>query len=159
MDGDAASRAGYDNITELTLITPILAGHAGELRQVLAGVQISHDSPIKKISSIHYARWVVIDDGARLLFTSNFDGTWERYLRDFSEKIPEGLDAIWGHCEGWPGAQPFEPFRDWVREHEIKADLFYAAYPESTVKEVLRALDWKQKAERFLAALAKPPQS
>ncbi len=159
MSPSAESGSPYENITEMTLLTPIKDGEADELAQVLAAVQIAEDSPIKKISTIHYARWVILDEGARLLFTSNFDGTWEKYLRDFSEKIPEGLDAIWGHCVGWPGAQPFAPFRKWVDRHQVPANLFYAAYPESTVREVQRALDWKEKTERFVAELAKPPRS
>jgi hypothetical protein len=44
-------------VTELTVIAPLKAGAAASLRQVLHGLQISPDSPIKKINSIHFARW------------------------------------------------------------------------------------------------------
>ena len=146
-----------DNITELTVITPIIEGRSETLRQVLQGIQISPDSPIKKISTIHYARWVIFDNDSSLLFTSNFDGTWKRYLEDFVNLIPEGLDAIWGNCVGYPGATPFEGFAKYVRDHQIKTDLFYAAYPEVTVKHVIKALDWEQKTKEYVEELAKPP--
>ena len=126
--------------TALTVITPITPGKAGNLKQVLQHIQTSPDSPIKKINTIHYARWVIIDDGKRLLFTSNFDGTWEQYLADFVEKAPEGLDAIWSNCVGYPGARPIGPFIDYVRANEIDATLFYAAYPDTTVNQVQKAL-------------------
>ena len=71
-------------VTELTVIAPLKPGAAASLRQVLGALQVSPDSPIKQISTIHFARWVVIDNDQRLLFTSNFDGSWETYLRDFS---------------------------------------------------------------------------
>ncbi len=145
------------NITELTVITPIIEGRSETLRQVLQGIQISPDSPIKKISTIHYARWVIFDDDTRLLFSSNFDGTWKDYLEDFVNLIPDGLDAIWGNCVGYPGATPFEGFANYVHDHQIKTDLFYAAYPEVTVKHVIKALDWEQKTNDFQQELAKTP--
>ena len=144
-------------VTELTVITPIIEGREQSLRQVLQGIQASSDSPIKKISTIHYARWVIIDDDRRLLFTSNFDGTWEQYLRDFVNLAPEGLDMIWSNCVGYPGAVPYEGFAQYVRDHQIRADLFYAAYPAASVKHVLKALDWEEKTRAFQKELAKPP--
>ncbi len=140
-------------VTALTLITLIKPGQAPSLRQVLEGLQILPDSPIKRISTIHFARWVIIDNDTRLLFTSNFDGTWERYLKDFSELTPEGLDRIWSHCEEYPGARPYEPFSQWVKKYQIPTTLFYAAYPELTVKEVLRTAAWKRKFDQFLQDL------
>jgi hypothetical protein len=145
-------------VTELTLITPITDGKAGQLRQVLQALQIKPDSPIKKISTIHFARWVIFDDDTRLLFTSNFDGNWLDYLRDFSTLAPDGIDLIWGNCDGYPGARQFDEFTAWVRENQVKVDLFYPAYPEATVKDVLKALDWKAKTENYLRELQKPPQ-
>ena len=145
-------------VTELTVITPIIDGQEQNLKQVLQGIQTAPESPIKKISTIHYARWVIIDNGTRLLFTSNFDGTWEKYLRDFVTLAPEGLDAIWSHCVGYPGAVPYEGFAKYVRDHQVKTDLFYAAYPATSVKHVLKALDWEEKTRTFQRELAKPPR-
>ncbi|WP_053179858.1 hypothetical protein [Pseudomonas kilonensis] len=146
-------------VTELTVITPIIKGKANDLRNVLKGIQISPDSPIKRISSIHYARWVIFDNDSRLLFTSNFDGTWEKYLGDFVKLAAEGLDAIWSNCEGYPGAQTYEKFQEYVRKHQVKTDLFYAAYPDATVPTVLKALDWVDKTTAYQRELAKPPKS
>lgn len=146
-------------VTELTLITPITKGKAPQLRQILQGIQVTPDSPIKKISTIHFARWVIFDNDTRLLFTSNFDGTWIDYLRDFSVLAPDGLDLIWSNCDGYPGARNFDAFTGWVRSYQIKVDLFYPAYPNATVKDVLQALDWKAKTDAYLRELAKPPTS
>jgi hypothetical protein len=83
---------------------------------------------------------VIIDEGKRLLFTSNFDGTWDQYIDDFSEYLAEGLDHIFGHCEGYPGARPVEGLKAYIREHEIEADVYYAAYPDATLKQVQKGL-------------------
>lgn len=135
--GDKSVTVGQ--VTAMTVITPIIPEKLETLKQVLHNLQITEDSPIKKISTIHFARWVVIDNGTRLLFTTNFDGGWEQYLRDFVEKAPGGLDAIWSNCVGYPGSLPYEPFREYVYQHELKAELFYAAYPDITVKQALKA--------------------
>jgi hypothetical protein len=143
-------------VTELTVIAPLKPGAAVTLRQVLAALQTSPDSPIKQINSIHFARWVIFDDDQRMLFTSNFDGSWENYLRDFSVKTPEGMDRIFGHCEGYPegGCRDFEAFKAYVRKYQVPTDLFYAAYPQHSVKAVLEALRVKTLTDEFLRKLS-----
>lgn len=142
-------------VTELTVIAPLKPGAATALRQVLNGLQTSPDSPIKKINTIHFARWVIFDNDTRLLFTSNFDGDWVDYLRDFSQITPQGMDRIFGHCDGYPegGCADFEAFRAYVRKYQVPTDLFYAAYPESSVHAVLQALEVKQLVDDFVRKL------
>ncbi|MGH9310701.1 MAG: hypothetical protein ACRD1U_15100 [Vicinamibacterales bacterium] len=142
-------------VTELTVIAPLKPGAATTLRQVLNGLQVTPESPIKQIGTIHFARWVIIDNDSRLLFTSNFDGSWENYLRDFSQKTPEGMDRIFGHCDGYPagGCRDFEAFKDYVAKYQVTTDLFYAAYPETSVKGVVEALRVKKLTDEFLRQL------
>lgn len=139
-------------VTELTVIAPLTPGAAPILRQVLSALQTTPDSPVKQIGTIHFARWVIFDNDTRLLFTSNFDGSWETYLRDFSIKTPEGMDRIFGHCEGYPegGCGDFEAFKSYVRKFQVPTDLFYAAYPEASVKAVVEALRVKKLTDEFL---------
>jgi hypothetical protein len=127
-------------VTAMTVIAPIIPGMADKLKQVLQGIHASTDSPIKKINTIHYARWVIIDNGTRLLFTSNFDGNWMDYLTDFVEKGEKGLNAIWSNCVDYPGATPIDRFIAYVQAHEVNAELFYAAYPDATVSQVQKGL-------------------
>jgi hypothetical protein len=143
-------------VTELTVIAPLKPGSAPSLRQVLNALQIAPDSPIKKIGTIHFARWVIFDNDQRLLFTSNFDGSWENYLRDFSQLTPQGMDHIFGHCDGYPagGCQDFEAFKAYVAKYQVPTDLFYAAYPESSVKAVLEGLRVKALTDEFIRKLS-----
>jgi hypothetical protein len=142
-------------VTELTVIAPLKQGSAAILRQVLNALQTTPDSPVKQIGTIHFARWVIFDNDTRLLFTSNFDGSWEAYLRDFSLKTPEGMDRIFGHCDGYPegGCRDFEAFKEYVRKFQVPTDLFYAAYPETSVKAVTEALRVKKATDEFLRQL------
>jgi hypothetical protein len=134
-------------VTELTLLTPIKQGfvpgtqppirYADAIRGVLAAVdKVPRPNGLDRIGTIHFARWVVIDDEQKLLFTSNFDGTWEQYLRDFNVLFANYLDMIWSNCVGYPGAANYYEFCDWVRAHQVETQLFFAAVPDITVKDV-----------------------
>jgi hypothetical protein len=139
--------------TAITGITKIIPGRAPQLRAVLATVRtMGQDSPIARISTIHFARWVLIDDDTRLLFTTNFDGPWDDYIDQFVDAAPDGFDAIWGNCEGYPagGCRDRAAFKQYIRDHEYPAELFYSAYPDATVKQVHRALRTREKFEQFL---------
>ncbi|MBX7222832.1 MAG: hypothetical protein K1Y36_22985 [Blastocatellia bacterium] len=144
-------------VTELTCIAPIIPGKADALREAFTQISLSPENPLKKISTIHFARWVIFDNDTRLLFTSNFDGGWEDYLRDFATLDAEGLDFIFQYCVGYPGAQPFEPFMEYVRTHQVETTFFYPAYPNASVKQIFLALDWKAKTDNYMRELQKPP--
>jgi len=89
----------------------------------------------------------------RLFFATNFDGDVEDYMRDFAERAPDGIDAIWGHCEGYPGARDYPKLRDYILGSAVETDGYYCAYPNSTVADINKALDWKGKLDTFLDQL------
>ncbi len=72
-----------------------------KLIHLVAAISANQGS-LSGITSIHFARWVVIDRGRRLLFLSNYDGSWENYLDDFIDLASTGLTAIWSNTVGFP---------------------------------------------------------
>lgn len=146
-----------NNVTELTAIAPLVPGGADRLRAIFAQRKLAEAagerSPIEQIESIHYARWVILDGGTRLLFTSNFDGDLDGYLGEFAERDEGPLNLIFGSCEGWPGARPVDSFIEYVRKYMVPAEYYYGAYPKSTVKEVKRALYWEETTDEFICTL------
>src|SRR4029434_9514512 len=98
------------------------------------------------LNTIHFARWVLIDEGKRLLFFSNYDGSWERYLGDFVDQEHIGLTSVWSNTEGYPkttnlmfeGATDEERFKAWTRAHQIPTQLWYSAYPQLTTPNIGR---------------------
>ena len=66
---------------------------------------IATDGYLGSMRTIHFAHWALVSNGGRLVFFSNFDGSWESYLDDFIEKAHAGLTLAWGNCVGFPGAQ------------------------------------------------------
>ena len=96
------------------------------------------------IESIHFARWVLLEDG-RLVFFSNYDGSFEAYLGDFIERASRALTMIWSNTRDFPtsfawvigGASHEARFKRWTRAHQVPTPLWYSAYPELSVGEVL----------------------
>lgn len=98
------------------------------------------------IPSIHFAHWSMIDGGERLLFLSNFDGSWENYLDDFIDKAHGGLTAVWGNTGGFPrsylliygGATDGPRFKAYARDSMSVTNVWYSAYPGLTVQGIDR---------------------
>lgn len=88
------------------------------------------------IPSIHFARWIIVDDGRALLFFSNYTGSWENYLGDFIEKAAVGLTAVWSNTVLFPrtvdlvkeGARDERRFKVWTRSQQMLTDVWYSAY-------------------------------
>ncbi|NEO63978.1 MAG: hypothetical protein F6J98_27550 [Moorea sp. SIO4G2] len=89
------------------------------------------------VDTIHFARWVVIDQGRRVLFMSNYDFNLEDYMNDFINKLAWGLNIIFGHGVDYPktswlvkgGARDEQIYKAVLRKYQIRSQVWYAAYP------------------------------
>lgn len=96
------------------------------------------------IPTIHFARWTVLDDGW-VVFMSNYDGSWASYLGDFVDRAAEGLSAVWSNTHDYPqtallmfgGARDEERFLSFGRNHQGRNWVWYSAYPELSVSNIL----------------------
>jgi hypothetical protein len=146
----------------LTVLTPILDGHAAELTAHLDALPEGPGSPLARVPGTHLGRWVVIDQvkhqghgqrhhdrlqAARLLFTSNFDGGLDAYLERLQTSLGEDADAVWGHCRGYPGRGP--GFAPYLKAHQLEAALFFAAYGDRTLEQVHADLDKRARLIAF----------
>ena len=57
------------------------------------------------VKTIHFARWVFIDDKRRVFFASNYDGSLESYMDDFIDKVAWGLNLVFSNGVGYPRTQ------------------------------------------------------
>jgi hypothetical protein len=89
------------------------------------------------ITTIHFARWVILHDRRdaparrrhRVVFFSNYDGSWDAYLGEFIDRAAMGLTAAWSSTAGFPpsryllldGATDEERFKGWTRDHQRPA--------------------------------------
>jgi hypothetical protein len=118
------------------------------LRLVLLAVnlvaRVSTHGQLVGLRSLHFAHWVMIDGGRRLLFLTNYDGSWENYLDDFIDRIAVGLTAIWSNTINFPrarflvfgGAKDGARFKATARESQFYTNVWYSAYPGLTVQAI-----------------------
>ena len=96
------------------------------------------------IPTIHFARWVMLDNNKQVLFFSNFDGSWQQYLGDFIDKSGWGLTAIFSSTQNfpasrylfWGGAYDEEHFLAWSRYYQVPTQVWYCAYPHLSIKNI-----------------------
>jgi hypothetical protein len=123
-----------------------------------------HAGSLGGIASIHFARWIPLDGGARLLFLSDYDGSWESYLAEFIDRASKGLSSIWSNTHGFPetrllvfkGARDEGRFKKWAREKQIETPIWYSAYPDRTVANIHNDLRMAQLLAQDKPAPADP---
>ena len=112
---------------------------------------------LDQMSTIHFARWTLI--GRQLIFCSNYDGSWSSYLSDFSDEA-WGVNLVWGNTIGYPetkfivwrGAHDLEGFETQAAEHYAPAPVFYSAYRDRSLVNLLRYVEFRDKLLEEMAA-------
>lgn len=135
----SAGRAGLrmGQVSELTVIVPLKPGGADNLRKKLK--ENSNQAEVMAlIGTVHDMRWVIFDDDKRLLFATTYDGDWDGYIDDFGTKTPKLLDYFFMETEGYPGINS-QTIKDFIASHQVTSSGWYCAYPENTVKDILKA--------------------
>jgi hypothetical protein len=107
---------------------------------------IAWNGYLGSMRTIHFAHWTLVGNSGRLLFLSNFDGSWQSYLDDFVDKAAHGLTLAWGNCVGFPrtedlvlqGAAHGTQFKAWARQSQTQNILWYSAYSDLTVNQIIR---------------------
>ena len=88
---------------------------------------------LARVPSIHFARWVWIDNKRRLVFCSNYDSSLETYMDDFINKVAFGLNIVFSNGIGYPttnwlafqGAKDEQKFKYYIRRHELPTEVWY----------------------------------
>lgn len=92
------------------------------------------------IGTIRHAKWFRLAGTDNLVFQANYDGSWESYLEDFSNKAFQGQNAVWSNCVGYPrtkglmqkGAYDGDRFKIWVRGKQVETQFWYCRFGELT---------------------------
>ena len=139
------------------------------------GPYFSKRGTLAGIATIHFARWVLLPETDRLLFYSNYDGSWVSYLEDFIERAARGLTAVWSNTWHFPktefllqmGARDGERFKRWARTQQQPTWFWYSAYPELTtervrvharIRHLFASADTEEQAASFLECFRFEPR-
>jgi len=110
---------------------------------------------LTRVKTIHFARWVFLDNKRRLLFASNYDGSLESYMDDFINKVAWGLNLVFSNGVGYPrsrwlildGAKDEQKFKNFIRRHELATEVWYNAHPGLTAFDLERNTQIRQGIE------------
>ena len=122
---------------------------ASTVKIVLLGISVAAScvfvrGSLAGVTTIHVARWVPLDGGRRMIFTSCYDGSLESYMNDFIDKLSWGLNVIFSNGVGYPrtrwlifgGAKDEQTFKDYLRCHQLETSVSYAAHPTLTMANI-----------------------
>ena len=146
----------------LTLVTLIKPERLKDLYGYLSGLKYALEkgkhSLFENSKTIHYLRWVIIDDknsenknsiffkdepdrSPKLVFSSNFDGSVDKHLNDLCDK-DEGklIDRIYGCCIDYPDPNQIsiETRKNYLKKCEVKVSAFYKGSPKRSLIQIRR---------------------
>jgi len=109
-----------------------------------------------RVQTIHFARWVFLNDRKQMFFASNYDGSLESYMDDFINKVGWGLNLLFSNGVGYPrtnwllsgGAANEQKFKYFIHRHQIPVQVWYKAYPGLTAFDLLRHARLREGVER-----------
>jgi len=110
---------------------------------------------LTRVRTIHFARWVLIDNNRRIIFVSNYDGSQESYMDDFINKVAWGLNLVFSNSVGYPstrwlikdGARQEQKYKYTLRRHQLRSEVWYKAYPGLTAFDLSQNSRIRQGAE------------
>ena len=111
---------------------------------------------LARVQTIHFARWVFLDDKTRVVFASSYDGGHQNYMDDFINKVAWGLNLVFSNGIGWPrtrwlilgGARSEQRFKYYQRRHQIPTQVWYKAYPGLCLADLKRNQRLREGLER-----------
>ena len=135
-------------VSELSVFLKVKPGREQAIRDVFDLPQAERDQlrkTIADVGTLHQARYVLFDNGTRLLVATTFDGDWDVYIDDFAASyVLDVWDTFLIHCEGYPdegkATLTHDEVKDFLTEYQVTAAEFFMAYPGVTMAEIQEAL-------------------
>ena len=154
-DSNVRKLEAYEDLFNQNQFTQVLVVKPGKVRLVtIQALMLFTKSLVRNffvkgklmgIPTIHFARWVLIDNNKHMMFFSNFDGSWQQYLGDFIDKSGWGLTGIFSNTVNFPktnflftgGAYDEEHFLAWSRGTQVLTQVWYSAYHHLSIKNIV----------------------
>jgi len=101
---------------------------------------------LARVHTIHFARWVYLDNRTRLFFASNYDGSLESYMDDFIDRVGFGLNVVFSNGVSYPrtewlllkGAKDEQAFKYCLRRHQLPTEVWYNGHAGLTAHDLER---------------------
>ena len=135
-------------VSELSVFLNVKPGREQAIREVFNMPPAERALLMKAIADVgtlHSARYVLFDNGTRLLVATTFDGDWDVYIEDFAASyVLDAWDKFLIHCEGYPdegkASLSLHEIKEFLTANQVTASDFAMTYPGVTVPEIQEAL-------------------
>ena len=155
----------------LTILSPIIddekatPSHDLQIREYLAKLPTDSRGPFAIAPYTHLTRLAVMDDVIYvgmpsceehlnfkyLVWECNFDGDLNSYLKALAVTVPDQINAIWGHCVGYPGTANLDQFITYMKSCQIETTFFFAAVNDKSLIQTMTALQTQRAVADFIA--------
>jgi len=127
--------------TPLTCIMPIRSPENYKaLAALLPIAKPKIDEALAQIGTVHFARFVFLQNNTQLAIITTFDGPFGKYINDFAHFIGPVFDAVFEHIVDPPPLpvnKNTDAFVAWVDAHNAPPSGFFSAYPSLQVVDIL----------------------
>lgn len=157
------------NAYGLTLLCPIKNGSKDDesfaelLRHYLETLAVDGDSPMAKVPNTYFARFYVLNDvfyqghpideehlkSKYLVFSSNFHGNRDTYVKGMWEANEAAVKEIWQYCVAFDDVHSADDFVEYVKKCQVDNALFFNGSTDDPLAEQLKSLYLKQEFTRF----------
>ncbi len=151
----------------LTVLCPIVNSDDGQLsnatRKQLQDMPLHENSPMAKVPNTYLCRFYVLNDvfyesspaqeehlkSKYLVFSTNYYGDLEIYLKGMWEHAQNDIKVIWQHCVAFDKVKSATDFVSYIKKCQVKNHLFFNGSTGDPLAEQLKSLYLKQEFSRF----------
>lgn len=133
---------------------------ANTLQEIVdQGVETNALIPFGKITSIHFARFVILQEGidaygkpidAHLVFDTSYDLPLGDHLEQLVRYGRKGLEQIFSRCENFSEVKNEAALLAYLRSKMIRTETFYVGVGNRSVLEIRRENELRESIEKFL---------
>lgn len=158
------------NAYGLTTLCPIKNGSVNDqsfsslTRKLVQHLPLNEASPFAKVPNTYLARLYILNDvfyeeapareehlkSKYLVFTSNFYGELEPYLRGMWQHAREYIQAVWCHCVGFNRAGDENDFVEYIKKCQVETTFYFNGSTDDPLQEQLKSLYLKQEFSDFV---------
>jgi hypothetical protein len=123
----------------LTVKQPITE-NAAKLRAAVAQLT---PTGLNNVGTVHFARFLFLDNDSKFLVFTSYDGNFVDYVRAFINETGDMFNALLSFVELpddvtiLPVQQNERAFVNFVQQNDVKSEAFYSAYPKLTVLNIV----------------------
>jgi hypothetical protein len=151
------------NQNQLNFIAPIatpVAENYKALKALLQQLDTFHKA-FDAIGTVHFARFLFLEKDAndtddiytQFALFSSYDEDFDRYVRDFVNKVGGLFDELFKHLEGGkevtPVQQNIPAFKEYLKKYDRKSEHLYSAYPKLSVVQILAKFPTENESQKI----------